>query len=62
MENQVEWETPVFQLTLHKIEEQFGAKGGMELWSEVLWTWVGGHLYDSFDVLNIIAVISPVNN
>lgn len=62
LENQVGWETPVFQLTLRKIEERFGLKGSTELWSKVLWTWVEGRLYDSFDVLNIIAVISPVNN
>lgn len=67
MENQVERETPVLQLTLHNVEEQFGPKGSMELRSKLLWTWVEGHLYDSFGVLNnyvlnIIALISPVNN
>lgn len=62
LENQVEWETLIFQLTLHKIEERLGPEDSMELWSKVLWTWVEGHLYGLFDVLNLIAVIRPVNN
>lgn len=31
LENQAEWETLVFQLVMHKIQEEFGPKGSVKL-------------------------------
>lgn len=31
LENQVEWETLVFQLIMHKIQEELGPKGSVKL-------------------------------
>lgn len=31
LENLVEWETLVFQLIMHKIQEEFGPKGSVKL-------------------------------
>lgn len=62
LENQVEWETLVFPLIMHKIQEEFRLRGSVKLWSKVLWTWFEVCLFGPFDILNVIGVISPVNN
>lgn len=60
LEHQVEWETLVFQLIMHKIQEEIGHKGSGKLVKSALdlvWGMSG-----PFDGLNIIDVFSPVNN
>lgn len=56
------WKNKLDGRLCRRLKDNLDPKCSLELWSKVLWTWVEGHLYDSFDVLKIIAVISPVNN